>query len=95
VFWSAALLYLGFSNFGNEIHFSFCPLHNLGISFCPGCGIGRAISFTLHGEFIRAFHAHWFGPVATVIIIFRILELIKYTYFRTGIVPLIFRRNNG
>ncbi len=82
LFWLAALIYLSAGNFVNETHFSFCPLHNLGISFCPGCGLGRSVSFLLHGEFLKSYHTHWLGPFALVIIIYRIVQLIKFTYFK-------------
>jgi hypothetical protein len=82
LFWIITLIYLGAGNFEHGTHFSFCPLHNLGINFCPGCGLGRSISFLLHGELLQSFHTHWLGPFAFVVIILRILQIIKFTYFK-------------
>ena len=82
IVWIAALLYLGIGNFEQGSQFSFCPLHNLGIHFCPGCGIGRSISFLLHGNFLQSIHTHWLGPLAFVIICMRLIQLIRFTFFK-------------
>lgn len=56
-------------------HFTLCPIENLGFSWCPGCGLGRSISYFLHGDFILSLRQHWFGIPATGILIFRIVQL--------------------
>jgi len=75
--WLSAILYLTIVRLNPEIHFSICPLHNLGLTFCPGCGLGHSVSYFLHGEFERSIQTHWLGPIATIIIVFRIIVLIK------------------
>ncbi len=61
-----------------ETRFSFCPFHALGI-YCPGCGLGRSISYLLHGKISASIHAHWLGMFALVIIIYRIFQLINHS----------------
>lgn len=73
--WLLALIALAFSGQYNGLHFSFCPLHNLGISWCPGCGLGLSISSLLHGDFQSSWEHHWFGVPALMILVHRILEL--------------------
>jgi hypothetical protein len=49
----------------------------MGITWCPGCGLGHSISFLLHGDIKNSFHAHWIGVPALVIIAHRIYVLIR------------------
>jgi hypothetical protein len=80
LFWMSALLMLGSAGMVTEAgadHFTLCPLANLGFSWCPGCGIGRAIGHLLHGELIESFKYHWFGLPALLIICYRIYTLMK------------------
>lgn len=75
VFWIAALTVLAISN-PTEHHFTLCPLANLGLEdWCPGCGLGRSISYLFRGEFATSFHQHWLGMPALGIILYRIYQL--------------------
>lgn len=74
-FWIIALVYLAMIN-PAEPHFSFCLFKQLGISWCPGCGIGHSISYLLHSDVIKSFQTHVLGTFALVIIVYRILQLI-------------------
>ncbi|MFI5158875.1 MAG: DUF2752 domain-containing protein [Sphingobacteriales bacterium] len=76
-FWITALIALGVSHPAQATHFTLCPLKLMGITWCPGCGLGHAIAFLLHGELRNSFHAHWMGLPALIIIVFRIYDLIK------------------
>jgi TM2 domain-containing membrane protein YozV len=58
-------------------NFSLCPLKNIGIN-CPGCGLGRSISYALHGNFKQSLNTHPVGIPAIVILVHRILSLIIY-----------------
>jgi hypothetical protein len=49
----------------------------MGITWCPGCGIGHAISWLIHGDLAKSFHAHWLGVPALILIIYRIYVLAK------------------
>jgi hypothetical protein len=49
----------------------------MGISWCPGCGIGHSIAYLLHGDVIKSFHTHFLGTFALLVIVYRIVQLIK------------------
>jgi hypothetical protein len=74
--WICAILFLAFTASGSE-HSSLCPLDNIGLTWCPGCGLGRSIRFLLHGEFSLSIQHHWFGIPAFIILIYRIMQLFK------------------
>jgi hypothetical protein len=73
--WIAALLFLAFSN-PSDHHYTLCPLHNLGWDFCPGCGLGRSISYLFHLQFASSFQTHPLGIPAVIIIVHRILYIL-------------------
>lgn len=80
IFWVFALAALGVASpeeYGHVHHFSLCPLASLGISWCPGCGLGRSIVQLLHGNFAESWKHHWFGVPALLILLYRIVELSK------------------
>jgi hypothetical protein len=80
VFWIVALLLLGSAGTDTAPgvnHFTLCPLANMGFSWCPGCGIGHAITQLLHGNLTGSFRYHWFGLPALLIIFYRIYSLMK------------------
>lgn len=77
--WTAALIMFATTESGTG-HFTLCPLDNMGISWCPGCGLGRSIRCFLHGEFLSSIRHHWFGIPATLILIYRIIELTNNFY---------------
>lgn len=63
---------------------SFCFFDFIGISFCPGEGLGHSIAFTFRGEFKQAFSAHFMGPIAVLILSGRILFLWKSILISTN-----------
>ncbi len=75
-FWVLALALLATAN-PSAHHFTLCPLANLGIDWCPGCGLGRSITAIFNGDFKSSFQQHWFGIPALLIIIYRIYQLGK------------------
>lgn len=75
VLWLAGLIYLLFINPYQVEQFSLCPFHNLGITFCPGCGLGRSISFFYHGDFLHSIKSHPLGIIAFFLIASRIIQL--------------------
>ncbi|MFD2161596.1 DUF2752 domain-containing protein [Paradesertivirga mongoliensis] len=77
VFWIAALTALACSTPSAHHHFSLCPLSNLGVSWCPGCGLGRSISCIFHGDLSQSFSYHWFGIPTLAILLHRIFILSK------------------
>jgi hypothetical protein len=75
IFWTAALIALAFTDPAGSAHFSLCPLKAMGITWCPGCGLGHSISWLFRGNFSNSWHAHWLGIPALVIILYRIVIL--------------------
>jgi len=80
VFWASALIALAFTDPGSASHFSLCPLKASGITWCPGCGLGHAISWLFHGDIVRSWHAHWLGIPAVFIILYRIYALLRLAF---------------
>jgi hypothetical protein len=81
IFWIAAFIFLAMAKpaaHPEDIHFTFCPLANLGLSWCPGCGLGRAITLIFHGRIRESFDYHWLGIPAILIISYRIVTLAGY-----------------
>lgn len=78
-FWILALVLLATAN-PHEHHFSLCPLANLGITWCPGCGLGRSITALFHGDVSASFSHHWFGIPALILICYRIYQLTKQLF---------------
>ena len=78
--WIAALTYLMFIDPLQTQHFSLCPFNNIGIDFCPGCGLGKSISFIYHFDFMNSIKTHPLGIAALIIILYRIVTLIYKSY---------------
>jgi hypothetical protein len=76
VMWITALASLAIYYPGSS-HVTLCPFANLGIDFCPGCGLGRSISYALHGEFICSWQTHPLGPCAVIVLTLRTIDIIK------------------
>lgn len=67
---------LALANPADHSHFSLCPLKLMGITWCPGCGLGHSIAYFFHGDIKNAFHEHWLGIPAVIAIFYRIYTLI-------------------
>lgn len=77
--WMAALLALALTSPADSCY-SLCPLHNLGIGWCPGCGLGHAISWLFRGDLVSSFYAHPLGIPATAVILMRIITIFRKNY---------------
>jgi hypothetical protein len=88
VFWATALIALAFADPAGPPHFSLCPFKALGISWCPGCGIGHAILWLFYGSITNSLHAHWLGIPALGGILYRIYTLAANNIFRKQPFPL-------
>jgi hypothetical protein len=83
IIWTIALIGLALYTPGTS-HFSLCPLSNLGFHSCPGCGLGRSISYFFHGQFACSWATHPFGVFAIVILSYRIISLTSLTLKKNG-----------
>ena len=60
-----------------QAHYSLCPFKALGFRYCPGCGLGHAISYLLHGQLKASWQAHPLGIPALAILLHRIFILLR------------------
>jgi len=56
---------------------SLCLYQLLGFDSCPGCGLGRAVHYALHGDMTTSMQFHILGIPTLIILIFRIIHLIQ------------------
>ena len=54
-----------------------CPLQWMGLKWCPGCGLGHAIHYVLHGQWALAWHSHPLGFFAVPMLLYRSFQLGK------------------
>ena len=73
--WIAALLILAVTNPAVH-HYTLCPLDNLGISCCPGCGLGRSIGYFFRLDIMSSFYSHPLGIPAVFLLIYRTVKII-------------------
>jgi len=79
IIWNGALILLGVMNVNDT---SLCLLKNMGITWCPGCGLGHAIHYALHFEFEKSFQEHILGIPAILILFYQSCKSI-YTINKT------------
>ncbi|WP_212001046.1 DUF2752 domain-containing protein [Chitinophaga sp. HK235] len=77
--WPAGLLCLFFLDPAAN-HPSLCLLKNVGIPFCPGCGLGHGVHYLLHGQWREAVHHHWLAPVVVATLLYRTFQLARQQY---------------
>lgn len=75
--WGGALVVLFFMNTSEGT--SLCILKNIGVSWCPGCGLGHSIHHALHLNFIASIEEHILGIPATIILIYQTIKSIYLT----------------
>lgn len=73
--WSGALVALFFMNPVTD-ETSLCLFKAMGISWCPGCGLGHAMHYALHLNFSASWNEHILGIPATIILLYQIFKLI-------------------
>lgn len=77
LFWIGSLVAILLIDPNSSSHFTLCPISQAGFSWCPGCGLGRAMSLLIRGEFQASWDMHPLALLAYVVIISRILNLSK------------------
>lgn len=78
VAWVFGLLVLALSDPHSGTHMSLCPFKAIGISWCPGCGMGHSISFLFRGDLAGSLRAHPLGIPAVVLLIARVVSLVRF-----------------
>ncbi len=74
--WISGLILLALLKVDNSSHFTICPFKNIGIDFCPGCGLGKSIHYLLHLKIEQSLNAHPLGLFAFAVLVRRIYGLI-------------------
>lgn len=74
IIWPMALIFLAVTN-PDMSHWSLCPVKNMGFDHCPGCGLGRSISFIFNGQWVQSFEAHPLGIPAIALLVYRTIYL--------------------
>ncbi|SEJ76718.1 Protein of unknown function [Cyclobacterium xiamenense] len=74
--WAIALTGLFFFARVEGPHAGLCPIANLGLTWCPGCGLGRSIHLFLRGDFHASWEMHPMGSFAVLVIVWRQFELL-------------------
>lgn len=65
----------------SNAHASLCPFSAMGLSFCPGCGLGHSISYLVRGDFQASFIAHPLGMFALLMLVWRTLQIFRKPVF--------------
>jgi len=82
--WIAAIIFLALIEPAEFTHVTLCPFSAIGIDFCPGCGLGRSVSYILHGDFITSLKIHPLGIFAILVLSTRVISLIKTNWSNYG-----------
>lgn len=75
--WLGALVALALMPVQND-HYSLCFFHHIGISFCPGCGLGHSISYFFHGDVQASLQAHPLGIIAIIVLLVRSIKILFF-----------------
>lgn len=57
--------------------FRLCPLDGVGVSFCPGCGLGHAVAYLARGAFAESVQAHPLGVPAVLVLVGHVGRLVR------------------
>ncbi|MBU1094869.1 MAG: hypothetical protein CVV23_11330 [Ignavibacteriae bacterium HGW-Ignavibacteriae-2] len=87
IIWIFGLSYLALINPYSPKQLTVCPLDLAGFEHCPGCGLGRSISFIFHGDVTNSIASHPLGILALVLLSYRIVTLIIKNYKASKTLP--------
>jgi hypothetical protein len=89
LFWTAGLVAMAAMDPRGDHLFSLCPLDAIGVSICPGCGLGHAVAYLARGELVASVQAHPLGVPAVLILAIHVHRLVR----RAGTGPLHVHRS--
>lgn len=75
--WIAGFGFLAFIDPGAQNLPDLCLLHALGITWCPGCGLGRSVAYLLDGSLGPSLATHPLGLPALLLLGWRTLRLVQ------------------
>lgn len=76
--WTGALMVLALNDPRTPDMVDLCLIDALGLPFCPGEGLGRAIAFLARGEWREAIAMHWGAPLVVAVLVHRITSLLSF-----------------
>ena len=81
LFWFSGLLAIAVGDPHSEGLFSVCPFDAVGswvgLSFCPGCGLGHAVGFLVRGQLAESLTAHPLAIPAVLTLTLHIRRLLS------------------
>ena len=78
VLWAGGLLAMAAMDPRAEHFVGLCPLDALGLSFCPGCGLGHAVAYLARGALVASVQAHPLGIPAVLILCVHVGRLLRH-----------------
>ena len=60
-----------------ERTWTLCIFDWIGLSFCPGCGLGHAVAYLFRGELMLSLQAHLLGIPVVVVLLGRSISPLK------------------
>ena len=75
--WTAGLLAVAIADPTAPPLFDACLFEAVGLSFCPGRGLGHAVGFLARGEFLLSFQSHPMAVPVVGVLIHRIQQLVS------------------
>ena len=78
--WTAGLVVLACTDPTAPPLLDLCVFKALGVTFCPGCGLGHGIAYLFRGAFAASFQAHPLAPFAAVTLVGRIVTLLREAF---------------
>lgn len=78
VIWTVGLLAMAAADPTAPPLLDLCLFDALGVSFCPGCGLGHSIAWLARGDLAASFQAHPLGLPAVGLVGYRIVDLVRH-----------------
>lgn len=75
--WAAGLVWLAMADPLASTAPALCLFRWAGVTWCPGCGLGRSVALLLHGDWRASLWTHPLGAVAVPVLGCRIVTLIQ------------------
>lgn len=80
--WMAGLFLMALPDPSLSSTIDLCLLKAIGLSGCPGCGLGHAMGYLFRGQWGLAVESHWFSPFVLAVLMVRIAGLVRMGFAR-------------
>jgi hypothetical protein len=75
--WTVGLAAMAWTDPAAEGFIDGCLFKWLGVTWCPGCGLGHAVAYLFRGEVAQSLAAHPLGVVTVVVLVGHIGRLVR------------------